>query len=158
MTRPDTIDKIALQAYKQAWLRFRDAKYSAVPEHARPALKPFNDAVTNSITQAVQNFITWNGGHCNRIQSQGQFRAGRWVKGTTKKGTADLIAVVPSLAHGHALSVHIEIKNAATKDRLSDDQKTYGEQVQAAGAYYQTVTCFADYYQWWITTTQTKSE
>ena len=151
-------DKTAHDLHRQAWLTYCDIKYANIPKHARPAYKPFNDAKTNSITQAVSDFITWNGGFCNRQQSQGQYdpRSGKFRHGTVKKGSSDLIAVIPSPAHGHALSVHIEIKSRATRDRMSDHQKKYQADVVAAGAEYIIVSRVADFIHWWITTTQVK--
>ncbi|MDB5243081.1 MAG: hypothetical protein JWP57_3706 [Spirosoma sp.] len=116
-------------------------RYPTVPESylVKPKF-PLKD--TNSLTKAVLRCLELHGCYVTRIQSQGQFndQTGHWQRGTTRKGTADLHAVI------NGRHVSIEIKWG--KDRLSADQKKTAESVKAAGGVYLVVSNYDTFWCW----------
>lgn len=96
----------------------------------------------NSLTKAVIRCLELHGCHANRIQSQGQYnaRSDQWQHSHTKRGTADISAIIGGRA------VSIEIKWG--RDRLSTDQKTYAEGVEAAGGVYLVVRTYEGFWTW----------
>lgn len=120
------------------------AKYPLVPEKYFPAFKVQGNSA-NALTQAVINFLKAEGHQAERISSSGRYiedkkqytdvlgntriiGSGKWIKGNTTAGTADISATVQGVA------VKIEIKHG--KDRQSDVQKVYQANIEQAGGYY----------------------
>jgi len=66
---------------------------------------PFTDRSANDLTKAICDYIRLSGGYATQINTTGQLRGGKWISGTTKKGTADIHAVY----HGHHQSIEIKI-------------------------------------------------
>lgn len=108
----------------------------------------WSDANANGLTKMIVEYITYIGGFASRTQSQGQYRKdsfsgkGIYTKGTTKKGLADITAVL----NGYALSIEVKIG----KDRQSDKQKKVEQQVLSAGGLYFIAKDFASTYEWLI--------
>ena len=116
------------QQYPQA---YRDGFYCS------PKMPKVNTA--NGLTQFIINFIDWNGYHANRISSAGRFMpaTNKWDKGsfipsTTKKGTADISAVLK----GRAVMIEIKIGS----DRPSAYQLEQQQLIRAAGGVYEFVS------------------
>lgn len=112
-----------------------------VPDHCRVKSK-FNVKDSNSLTHAVKRCLELHECYVTRVQSQGQWNEhlGRFTHSTTKRGTADLHAVI----NGQHAS--IEIKWGS--DRLSADQKKTAQQVQAAGGIYLIVKDYDTFWAW----------
>jgi hypothetical protein len=99
------------------------------------------------------------GGQAERISNQGQYRAGnkiqvgtgeiaytkqlpgKWTPGTGTKGTADVSATI------RGRSVKIEVKYG--KDRQSDAQKAYQQDVERAGGTYIIARDFDSFVLWY---------
>ena len=125
-----------LRKLKQAENRQR---YPNVPAYALPCPK-YSDKTANELTRAIIDYIRLNGGYCTRINTTGQFRGGKWVKGTTTKGTADLHAVIA----GKHVSIEIKIG----RDRLSTDQIKQAGIIERAGGLYYVARNFSDFFNW----------
>lgn len=82
----------------------------------------------NSLTAAIIKHIRASGGYATRINTQGQFRDGRWTKGTTAKGTADVHACF----QGRHLSIEVKVG----RDVISDAQRLTAEEITRAGGVY----------------------
>ena len=109
--------------------------------------KPLKLATANGLTNFIVNFIDWTGGHANRISSTGRyipgnnkFDGGMFIPGTTKKGTADISAII------NARAVMFEVK--VGKDRPSEAQLKVQQQVRRAGGVYEFVSTPEDFF--WI--------
>jgi hypothetical protein len=91
-----------------------------------------NTATANGLTSFVQNYLDWTGSYANRVNTTGRRITvnGRekWIKGTTKKGTADIAAVI----RGRHVSFEIKVG----KDTPSDKQLLRQQQIRAAGGEY----------------------
>ena len=85
----------------------------------------------NGLTRFVIDMINWSGGYANRISSAGRVVNGRYIPGTTRKGTADIHAIIK----GHHFSIEIKVG----KDRMSEWQEQERERVRNAGGNYMIV-------------------
>jgi hypothetical protein len=98
----------------------------------------YKDSTANGLTRAICDYINYNGYQAERINTMGTARekkttAGKvigvtWTKGTSTAGSADISATIKGR------SVKIEVKIG--KDRQSDAQKRYQENIEKAGGIY----------------------
>jgi hypothetical protein len=112
----------------------------------------------NALTRLVIDFLNYNNAQAERISSQGQYRdntkivtdvigrqrkigSATWTRGTSTKGTADISATIKGR------SVKIEIK--WQKDKQSEAQKLYEQQINKAGGIYIIVKTFDDFVNWY---------
>jgi len=99
-------------------------------------------STANGLTNAICNYINWTGGVGNRIKSEGRLIDGtertasgailgkkKWVKSTTIKGTADIIATLHN-----GVTWHIEIK--VKRDKPSEHQITMQSRIRKTGSHY----------------------
>ena len=86
----------------------------------------------NGLTRFVLNFIEWSGYRATRISSAGRMVDGRYIPGTTRKGTADISATI------RGKSVMIEIK--VGRDKPSPYQLAEQQKERAAGGIYEFVS------------------
>jgi hypothetical protein len=66
----------------------------------------------------------------------------KWIPGTSMRGTADIEAACPGL-------VKIEVKNAATRDRMRPDQEAYRGIVSASGVEYYVARSLDEFAEWY---------
>ena len=118
-------------------------------------LMPYKDTTANGLTKCIQDYINFNGGLANRINTQGQPRKERielafgnyrdilrFTPSTTNKGTADLHCVV----NGRHVSIEIKIG----RDKLSEHQLKEQQRVICAGGLYfiaRDMQSFVDWYK-----------
>jgi hypothetical protein len=94
---------------------------------------------TNSLTNAVIQFLQLKGHFVSRIQSQGQYhpKRGMWIKSKVRRGIGDIIACI----NGEFWM--IEIKTG--KDRQSEYQKEVEKDVKKSGGKYIIVSKFGEF-------------
>lgn len=144
-----------IKTYKQEWKNQYAALYKA--NNAKKYPQAFNSGLTpepkfpkitstNGLTKFVIDMINFSGGYANRISSSGRLvdvvkrqpsgtllKDKKWITGTTKKGTADIHAII------NGLHFSIEIKSTSTRDKMSEWQHEECKRVQAAGGNYMIV-------------------
>lgn len=111
----------------------RDGLYSP------PVIPKYKTA--NGLTKLICNFLMWSNCHATRVASSGRLVDGvektesglllstkKWIPSTTRKGTADVRAIIKGRA------VDIEIK--VGKDKPSEFQLREQQLVTQAGGYY----------------------
>lgn len=111
---------------------------------------------TNGITTFIENYITWIGGYCNRINVSGRmvgkitktesgktFDDRKWIKSATRRGTADTHVI------WQGKHISIEVKNAATKDKIRPEQLKEKQRIERAGGHYMVVTSVEDFLSQW---------
>jgi hypothetical protein len=86
----------------------------------------------NGLTTFILNFLEWSGHRATRISSAGRVVNGRYIPGTTRKGTADISATIKGR------SVMIEIK--VGRDRPSPYQLAEQEKERASGGIYEFIS------------------
>jgi hypothetical protein len=92
----------------------------------------------NGLTTFICNFLNWSGHRATRISSAGRMVNGRYIPGTTRKGTADISATIKGRA------VMLEVK--VGKDRPSSYQLAEQAKERAAGGYYEFVSTPEDFF------------
>lgn len=131
-----------LVALKELYLSHR---YPNVPANFRPKPK-YEDRTANGLTRCILDFIRFSGGFATRIQSQGQYRAGgggrkgTYTYGTTRKGTADIHAVINGL--------HLSLEVKVGRDKMSDAQRQMQADIQKAGGLYYVARDFDSFMTW----------
>lgn len=129
---------------EELYIKHTKKNYPNFPEFAIPPEK-FGDKTANELTKTICKFITYIGGQAERISNQGQYRdntkivtdvlgrkrkigSGQWTKGQGTNGTADISSIYKGI------SFKIEVKIG--KDRMSQAQLRYQQEVEQAGAVY----------------------
>lgn len=119
--------------------------YPNVPAACIP--KPnYTDKTTNGLTKMVMDFVKFSGGQIERVNVMGRqikAKSGKqiWIPSSTVKGAADLSGIYK----GRALK--IEVKCAATHDRIRPKQIEYANKVRRAGGIYIVARTFDDFYE-----------
>jgi len=111
----------------------------------------YKDSTANGLTKAICDFINYQGYQAERINTMGTARekkttAGKvigvtWTKGTSTAGSADISATIKGR------SVKIEVKIG--KDRQSEAQKRYQENIEKAGGTYIIAKDFDSFVEWY---------
>ena len=111
----------------------------------------YKDSTANGLTRAICDFINYQGYQAERINTMGTARekkttAGKvigvtWTKGTSTAGSADISATIKGR------SVKIEVKIG--KDRQSDAQKRYQDNIEKAGGTYIIAKDFDSFVEWY---------
>lgn len=100
----------------------------------------------NGLTQAIINFVDWQGGIGNRISSAGRMiKAGKdmkYIPGQTKKGSADVTIQAPN-----GKFAHLEIK--VNDDKPREEQLIMQSRVRAANGVYEFVGTMDQFYVIW---------
>ena len=107
----------------------------------------YKDQTANGLTKAICDWINLHGYQAERINTMGTAREKKttggkvigvtWTKGTSTAGSADISATIKGR------SVKIEVKIG--KDRQSEAQKRYQENIERAGGTYYIARNFDDF-------------
>ena len=131
------------------YMNYHRTTYPNVPAVCIP--KPdYKLTTTNGMTKAIIDFIRFSGGHAERVNTMGRqikAKSGKqiWITTTATKGSSDIHAIY------RGRSIQIEVKNAATGDRIRPKQQEYGRRVTMAGGLYFVAHTFEEFYQWFTT-------
>ena len=135
------------------YLKHTKKNYPNFPEFAIPTEK-FSDNSANELTKVICKFITYIGGQAERISNQGQYRdntktvtdvlgrkrkigSGQWTKGQGTNGTADISATLPiKTKNGQTIGLSLKIEVKFGKDRMSQAQARYKQEIEKTGGRY----------------------
>lgn len=149
-----------MKELKEKYIEFHRFKWPSVPDHARSLPNYFGQSTkTNGLTRLILCAIRLKGWQAERISSSGRYvdnsevvmdcigrqkkiGGGKYIRGTTQAGTADVSANIDGR------SVKIEVKNAATRDRMSDRQKEYKRRIELTGGVYYVATDIESFLEW----------
>ena len=138
------------EAYKADFITrypsaYKDGHYCA-PKYPKVS-------TANGLTNAVCNYINWTGGVGNRINVQGRMVDGiertesglllgkkKFMKSTTLKGTADIIATLHN-----GVTWHIEIK--VGKDKPRDRQIEMQARIRKTGSHYDFIHDMGEFFE-----------
>lgn len=151
------IDRLKAKAMEAQRLR-----YPNFPENARPE-PTYSDKKANGLTKCIIDWIRFNGGQAERISVTGRYvdntkvftdsvgfkrkiGTAKYIKSSMQTGSADISATISGR------SVKIEIKIG--KDRQSEAQRIYQQQVEAAGGVYIIAKSFEEFLNWYDEFTQ----
>ena len=149
-------DRTALSHLRDLHLQRQRFKYPSLPYYSAPT---FSATKTNGLTKCIIHFLQLKGHQAERISSEGRvidtrqtFTDGigltrtigsvQRIKSSATRDTADISATI------NGISVKVEVKNAATRDRQSEAQKSYQHSIEAAGGMYFIATSFAQFVNW----------
>ena len=133
-------------------------KYPSVPNIALPKIE-YNEKSANGLTKCICDFLNLSGHQAERINTMGRMvdnrktytdvigrtktiGSAKYIPTTGTKGSADISATIKGR------SVKIEVKYG--KDRQSQAQKAYQEQIEKAGGVYLLAKDFDTFYQWYL--------
>ena len=150
-------NKIALHLLKALYKEREKEKHPYFPDHAR-VVPAFSDSTANGLTKCVIEWLRLNGHQSERINTMGrpidnrrtftdvtgrtrQTGSVKWIPSGSQRGSADVSSTIMGQ------SIKIEIK--AGRDRQSEAQKQYQQQVEAAGGVYLIVRNFTEFLQWY---------
>ena len=135
-----------------------DAKrqlFKNVPGHAIVKTK-FEDRSANGLTRCVLHFLQLRGHWATRVNTTGRLLQGKeyidvlghrkqmkstWVPGTTKRGTADIHAVID----GRHCSIEIKVG----RDRMSKEQLATKAAIEKSGGLYFVAKDFESFFAWY---------
>jgi hypothetical protein len=132
-------------------------KYPSFPDHCIPVPK-YSDKTANGLTKCVKDFLNLLGHQAERISSMGRMidktqvvtdcigrrktiGSMQYIKGTSTNGTADISATIKGR------SVKIEVKIG--KDKMSQAQYKYKDDILRAGGIYFVATDFDMFMDWY---------
>ena len=121
----------------------------------------FSDTTANGLTKAVVTFLNLSGHQAERISTTGRYidnskivtdvtgaqrvlGKGKWIKGSGVSGSADISSTIN--VKGIGLSVKFEVK---MKDRQSEHQKIYEQDIKKAGGQYYVVHNFPEFIEYY---------
>ncbi len=119
-------------------------RYPGIPAHAIPRTK-FKTSTANGLTKAIIQWLNLKGCWATRVSSAGRYLPGlkKFIPSTTKKGTADIHAVIA----GRHASIEVKIG----RDRMSEAQEATRTAVERAGGYYFIARDFDSFVKWYET-------
>ncbi len=132
----------ALQNLNELATAAKRAKYKGIPAEWIPPAR-YKDGKANDLTTAIIAFLRLNGQQAERISIIARKVKDKYVFSAMQRGTADISATI------NGCSVKIEVK--VGKDRQSDYQKEYAEQITRAGGIYYVARDFQSFYEWYET-------
>ena len=139
-----------------------DCSKTKLPKDYVPVTK-FNTKTANGLTKAIVTYINLIGGQAERISTTGRMLDTRkavtnvlgqrgligsqtYIPGTSTKGSADISSIIKS-KKGVVIPWKIEVK---MKDKQSENQKIYEEQIKKAGGEYSIVHNWDEFYSKYI--------
>ncbi len=132
-------------------------RYPATPLQYIPKPK-YTDRNANGLTKAIIDYLRLEGWQAERISVTGRYidnskvvtdclgrqrtiGTGQYIPSSMQKGSADISATIAGR------SVKIEVKIG--RDRQSEHQALYQQQVESAGGFYLLVRSFDEFYSWY---------
>jgi len=118
--------RTAYNAAHDAWFQ-RTYRLTFAAGHYTPPVYP-KVATANGLTKFITQFLTWKGHRATRISSAGRVVGGKYIKGNTRRGAADISSTI------NGRSVQWEVKIGA--DKPSEFQLREQKMEEAAGGKY----------------------
>jgi hypothetical protein len=159
------MNKTNKERLKQSELAYKSIKYPTMPTELM-ATTMHSDKDTNSLTRCVLDWLKFEGWQAERISTTGKYidsreqftdvlgrtrtiGSGKFIPGQGTKGSADISATIGVKVNGITLGISVKIEIKFGKDRQSDAQKRYQEQIEKAGGVYIIVKTFDGFLDWY---------
>lgn len=127
------------QRYNAAHLRWQEITYPSAFKAGfthDPSMPITTKA--NGLTKFITNYLNWSGHRATRINVSGRKVGDKWIRSTTRKGTADISATI------NGKSVMIEIKIG--KDKASEHQLSEQIKERNAGGIYEFISSVDEFF------------
>lgn len=133
----------------------KEKKYANVPRNYIPATN-FTDKTANGLTNCILKWMELHGHYATRINTMGRklpdtsivdvlgrtrVMPGTWIPGTTRRGTADIHAIIGGK--------HISIEVKVGRDRMSEEQHGTMHDIETSGGIYFIAKDFDSFYDWY---------
>lgn len=142
--------KAELKRLKLAYIEKTAPGFWAASGGDTMKLKPWNDKTANGLTTAVCDWIKFNGGDAQRINTTGTMRKidgqMKWTHSGSRRGAADIHAII----QGRAVSIEIKIG----RDQLSGQQLSEKLRIESAGGFYFVARDMDQFVNWYRRTFQ----
>lgn len=139
------MDKVSLERYHAAKHDYDKRTHPVYyRDHGWIKPKALDTTKANDLTTFIINFLTWSGWRATRINVSGRLiekaekqpsgvslMTKKWIKSSTRKGTADISATV----NGRSLMLEIKVG----RDRPSEHQLKEQQRERAAGGVYEFI-------------------
>jgi len=152
------------QRLNEAYLAYQSKKYPNIEPYKLVQKYEKTDSTTNGLTKCVIDFLNYSGHEGKRQTTAGRYvdstkkftdvagrtnviGTGKYIKSTSVKGQADILAKIKLPNIPYPVAVEIEIKFA--KDRMSQVQKDYQIKMQELGTPYIVVRTFDEFIEWY---------
>lgn len=132
------------QRYNAAHLRWQELTYPSAFKAGfthDPSMPITTKA--NGLTKYIVNYLNWMGHRATRINVSGRKVGDKWIRSTTRKGTADISATIK--INGLGCSVMWEVK--IDKDKPSEFQLKEKEKEEQAGGKYFFVKTVDEFFE-----------
>lgn len=131
---------LAMQALEKLSFEAKLKLYPNTPSKWIPPTK-YNQSTANGLTKCIVDFILFNGLYAERISVVSRQVNGKFIVSSMQRGTADISAIIWG---GKSLKIEVKIG----KDRQSEDQKKYQNQIEASGALYYIAKDFDSFFEY----------
>lgn len=132
---------------------YKKLRYPNTPAHAMPDHK-FSDSTANGLTKCVLHFLKLKGHMAWRQSSEGRYRPGqqitdvlghvRQMKGQWLPGQNVGASDIAAILSGRFTAIEVKIK-----DKQSEQQRRYQQEVEDSGGIYVICRSFTEFYQWY---------
>jgi hypothetical protein len=157
------MNKATRQRVHELYLAESRRKYPNLPDHVRSVKMP-SDTTANGLTRLIIDWVNMSGCHAERINTMGRVIDKRknvtdvvgrqktigsmtYIPTSGQRGSADISC---TLAGGKSVKIEIKIG----KDRQSEHQKVYQQQIERSGGVYIIVRSMEDFLNYWDNITQ----
>ena len=151
--------------HERACLRSPSMPKDYVPRHK------YIETTANGLTRCIVDWINFNGGQAERINTTGRMidktkvvsdtlgqkrmiGSVEWQKGTGTKGSADISSTIRMNINGRTIGASVKWEIKIGKDRMSEHQKKYQLEIEGADGYYFVVKSFDDFMEKYIELTK----
>lgn len=152
---PTILSKEVRFRFEEAHRKYQMANFPEAVKAGGYIITTYPDCRTsNGLTNFVIKFLKWNAHYANRINVMGRMVDGvektesgaligtkKFIKSTTRKGTADINAII----NGRPVSIEIKVG----KDKMSSDQIKEKLLIEKAGGTYIVVKTPEDFILWY---------
>jgi hypothetical protein len=160
------MNKQTRQRVHELYLAESRRKYPNLPDHVRSVKMP-SDTTANGLTRLIIDWVNMSGYHAERINTMGRVIDKRknvtdvvgrqktigsmtYIPTSGQRGSADISC---TLAGGKSVKIEIKIG----KDRQSEHQKVYQQQIERSGGIYIIVRSMEDFLNYWDNLTINKN-
>ena len=96
----------------------------------------------NGLTTFITNYLNWLGHRATRINVSGRKVGDKWIRSSTRKGTADIGSTIKINGIGRSVMWEVKIGN----DKPSEFQIKEQQKERAAGGHYEFVSSVDEFF------------
>ena len=128
--------------YFEAWVKHMETNHAdafALSGGRRMKFEYPDVTTANGLTKFICQYIIWMGGNATRVNVMGRKVGNKWIKSTTRKGTADVTATI------RGRSCKFEVK--VGRDKPRPEQLAEQARERASGGVYEFISTPEEFYE-----------